>query len=53
MVVRVRKPGLDEVSQLRKGAIQISYLDPYNETELVDRLASQDVTTISMSNLVA
>jgi NAD(P) transhydrogenase subunit alpha len=48
MVLRVRKPGLDEVSQLKKGAIQISYLDPYNETELVDTLASQDVTAISM-----
>jgi len=48
MVVRVRKPGLDEVSQLKKGAIQISYLDPYNETELVDTLARQDVTAISM-----
>jgi NAD(P) transhydrogenase subunit alpha len=48
MVLRVRKPGLDEVSQLKKGAIQISYLDPYNETELVDTLANQDVTAISM-----
>jgi NAD(P) transhydrogenase subunit alpha len=48
MVLRVRKPGLDEISQLKKGAIQISYLDPYNETELVDTLARQDVTAISM-----
>lgn len=48
MVVRVRKPGLDEVSQLKKGAIQISYLDPYNETELVDTLARHNVTAISM-----
>jgi NAD(P) transhydrogenase subunit alpha len=48
MVLRVRKPGLDEISQLKKGAIQISYLDPYNETELVDTLANQDVTAISM-----
>lgn len=48
MVLRVRKPALEEVSQIKKGAIQISYLDPYNEIELVDSLASQGVTAISM-----
>ena len=29
IVLRVRKPSLDEVGQLKKGAIQVSYLDPY------------------------
>lgn len=48
MLLRVRKPDLEEVPQIKKGAIQISYLDPYNETELVDSLASHGVTAISM-----
>ncbi len=48
IVLRVRKPDTAEVSQLKKGAIQISYLDPYNEHELVDALAAQGVTAISM-----
>jgi len=48
MVLRVRKPSTEEVALLKKGAIQISYLDPYNEHELVDSLAAQGVTAISM-----
>ena len=48
IVLRVRKPELDEVSLLKSGAIQVSYLDPYNEHELVDALASQGATAISM-----
>ena len=48
IVLRVRKPSLDEVGQLKQGAIQVSYLDPYNEHELVDALAAQGVSAISM-----
>ena len=48
MVLRVRKPSTEEVALLKKGAIQISYLDPYNEHALVDSLAAQGVTAISM-----
>ncbi len=48
IILRVRKPALEEVTLTRKGAIHISYLDPYNEAELVDALATQGVTAISM-----
>ena len=48
IVLRVQKPTLEEVAQLKKGTLHISYLDPYNETELVDALAAQGVTAISM-----
>lgn len=48
MVLRVRKPAIEEVSKLKKGSIHVSYLDPYNEHELVDALAAQGVTAISM-----
>lgn len=48
IVLRVRKPEIEEVSELKSGAIHVSYLDPYNETELVDAMAAQNVTAISM-----
>lgn len=48
IVLRVRKPSLEEVARLKPGAIHVSYLDPYNEHELVDALAAQKVSAISM-----
>lgn len=48
IVLRVRKPSTDDVKRLKKGAIHVSYLDPYNETELVDAMAAQGVSAISM-----
>ncbi len=48
IVLRVRKPTQDEISLLKPGAIHISYLDPFNERELITALAQQDVSAISM-----
>ncbi len=48
LVLRVRKPDADEVAQIRSGAISISFLDPFNEQGLVESMASQGVTAISM-----
>lgn len=48
LILRVRKPDLQEIDQLKKGAISVSFLDPYNEKELVERMASQGVVGISM-----
>ena len=48
IVLRVRKPADEDLAQYKSGAVQISYLDPYNETELVGSLASAGVTAISM-----
>lgn len=48
LVLRLRKPELAEVPQLKKGSIHISFLDPFNEHALVDALAAQGVTAISM-----
>lgn len=48
IVLRVRKPEMSEVSLLKKGCLHISYLDPYNEHELVDALQAQGVSAISM-----
>ena len=48
LVLRVRKPSLDDVAKLKSGAIHVSYLDPYNEAGLVDALAAANITAISM-----
>jgi len=48
LVLRIRKPDLAEVSQLKAGCIHISYLDPFNEHELVKAFQAQGVTAISM-----
>ena len=44
----VRKPDTAEVAQLKSGAISVSFLDPYNERSLIEALAAQGVTSISM-----
>ncbi len=48
IVLRVRRPPDDEIAWFRQGAIHISYLDPFNEKELVQRLAAAHVSAISM-----
>lgn len=48
IVLRLRKPELTEVSLLKSGCIHISYLDPFNEHDLVRAFQSQGVTSISM-----
>ncbi|MDG1908038.1 MAG: NAD(P) transhydrogenase subunit alpha, partial [Pseudomonadales bacterium] len=48
IVLRVRKPTLEDIDGLKQGCIHISYLDPYNEHELVDAMAAKGVSAISM-----
>lgn len=48
IVLRIRKPETKELSLMKKGAISISYLDPFNETALIADLAKKNVTAISM-----
>ncbi|MFT7653339.1 MAG: NAD(P) transhydrogenase subunit alpha [Limisphaerales bacterium] len=48
VVLRVRKPAADEVASLKSGSLSISFLDPFNEKELVESMANQGVTAISM-----
>ena len=48
IVLRVRKPPAEEVALLKQGAVHISFLDPFNETELVDDLARHGVSALSM-----
>ena len=48
IVLRLTKPSLDDIGQLRSGAVHVSYLDPFNEPELIDALCRQGVSAISM-----
>lgn len=48
ILLRLRKPTLEEVEMMPSGCIHISYLDPFNEHELVRALQKQGVTAISM-----
>lgn len=48
VILRVRRPPDDEVPHMRKGAIHVSFLDPFNEPELIDALARQGVSAISV-----
>jgi NAD(P) transhydrogenase subunit alpha len=48
MVLRLNKPPKEEIGSLKKGAIHISYLDPFNERELIDEFLNKEINAISM-----
>src|SRR3989338_784740 len=48
IVLRLRKPDKAEISQLKKGSIHISYLDPFNEPDLIQSFTQQGISAISM-----
>jgi NAD(P) transhydrogenase subunit alpha len=48
MVLRIRKPGQEEISQMKAGCIYVSLLDPFNEIELIDAFVDAGISTISM-----
>ncbi len=48
LVLRLRKPVLDEIALLKKGAIHVSYLDPFNEKALIEAFVKAGVSAISM-----
>jgi NAD(P) transhydrogenase subunit alpha len=48
MVLRIRKPAVDEVELMKPGCIYISLLDPFNERELIERFKANGISAISM-----
>lgn len=48
IVLRVRKPAVEEIAKQKKGAIHVSFLDPFNESALIKAFADQGVTAISL-----
>jgi len=51
IVLRLRKPPIEEVELMKKGCIHISYLDPFNEKELLEKLKSSGVSAVSLEML--
>ena len=45
---RINKPETEEISFLKKKSIHISFLDPFNEIELVKEFANSNISAISM-----
>ena len=48
MVLRLRKPDHAEVAKLKQGCIHVSYLDPFNEHDLIREFAARHITAVSM-----
>ncbi|MFV8818747.1 Re/Si-specific NAD(P)(+) transhydrogenase subunit alpha [Haliea sp. E17] len=48
MLLRLRKPTLEEIGQMKRGCIHVSYLDPFNEHGLVNAFKDAGITSISM-----
>ncbi len=48
LVLRVRKPSLEEIGKLKSGSWHVSFLDPFNEKDLLDAFAKANVTAVSM-----
>jgi len=48
ILIHVRKPSLEEVNALKPGCIHISFLDPFNEKNLIDLLAQKNISAVSL-----
>src|SRR5947208_1478945 len=51
IVLRVRKPSLADVSRTKRGASHISFLDPFKEKTLVEKMAARGLSAISLEML--
>ena len=48
IVLRLRKPPVEEIKSMRRGCIHVSYLDPFNEVELVDAMTTAGISAVSL-----
>jgi NAD(P) transhydrogenase subunit alpha len=48
IVLRLRKPEAKDLGLLKKNALHISFLDPFNEKKLIDDMAKKNVSAVSM-----
>ena len=51
IVLRLRKPPIEEVELMKKGCIHISYLDPFNELDLVEKMKECSISCVSLEML--
>ncbi len=48
MILRFHKPPIEEVAWMKKGAVHISFLNPFQDEALLKALADQGISVISM-----
>jgi len=48
IIIRIAKPSHEEIDALEPGSLHISFLDPFNEKDLIQKLADKKVSAISM-----
>jgi NAD(P) transhydrogenase subunit alpha len=48
IVLRVNEPSLEEIEGMKSGGIHVSFLDPFNEKELIEGFSRAGVTAVSM-----
>jgi NAD(P) transhydrogenase subunit alpha len=48
IILRLRKPPQEEISLMKKGCLHVSFLDPFNEKNLVQALAQSQISAVSM-----
>ncbi len=48
LILKVTPPTLGEISWMKKGAALISFLEPYHNVEVIDKLAQSGVTSFAM-----
>jgi len=48
IVLRLRKPPIEEIEWMKKGSLHISYLDPFNEKDLLDKFCECHINSISL-----
>lgn len=51
MVLRLRKPPVREIPLMKTGCIHVSYLDPFNEAELLEKLQAGGISAVSLEML--
>ncbi len=48
IVLRLRKPSVESLGAVKAGTLHVSYLDPFNEKELVTAMAARNVNAVSL-----
>jgi NAD(P) transhydrogenase subunit alpha len=51
IVLRLRKPPIEEIELMKKGCLHVSYLDPFNELELVEKMKTCGINAVSLEML--
>jgi NAD(P) transhydrogenase subunit alpha len=48
IVLRIRKPEDEDIKHLKAGSFHFSYLDPFNEKDLLEKLKDKKINAVSM-----